>query len=78
MTFPSQPTIALDLDEAEELTHVLGRLEDWLMHCDSCTVEDITTFFDGPGNGRLAVAGLIRLLGNHAVMLGQRLKDVGQ
>jgi hypothetical protein len=78
MTFPSEPTIALYLDEAEVLKDVLGRLEDWLMHCDSCTFEDITTFFNGPGNGRLAVEGLIRLLGNHAVMLGQRLKDVGQ
>lgn len=78
MTFQPEPTVALHLDEAEVLKDVLGRLEDWLMHCDSATFEDITTFFNGPGNGRLAVEGLIRILGCHAVMLGQRLKDVGQ
>lgn len=75
MSIHNEPTIALYLDEAEELKDVLGRLEDWLLHCQDATVEDITTFFNGPGNGRLAVEGLIRLLGNHAVMLGHRLKD---
>lgn len=78
MTFQPEPTVALHLDEAEVLKNALGRLEDWLLHCDTDTLEDITAFFDGPGNGRLAVEGLIRTLGCHAVMLDQRLKDVGQ
>jgi integrase len=37
MTFQPEPTVLLYLDEAEVLKDVLGRLEDWLMHCDSAT-----------------------------------------
>lgn len=77
MSANPDPTIALYLDEADELRHVLDRIEDWLMHCDSATYDDITGFFNGPGNGRLAVEGLIRLLGNHNHRLGQRLKEAG-
>jgi hypothetical protein len=68
------PTVAVYVDEAEELKHVLDRLEDWLMHCDAATYDDITHFF----NGRLAVEGLIRLLGNHSCTLRRRLREVGQ
>ena len=37
MTFQPEPTVSLFLDEAEVLKDTLGRLEDWLMHCDSFT-----------------------------------------
>jgi hypothetical protein len=78
MSHPPDPTVALHLDEAEELRHLLGRLGDWLRHSDGATHDDITHFFNGPGNGRLVVAGLISLLGNHSAALGRRLKEVSQ
>jgi hypothetical protein len=72
------PTIAVCVEAADELRHLLDRLEDWLRHCDSATYDDLTHFFNAPGNGRLAVEGLIGLLGNHSHHLGQLLKEVGQ
>jgi hypothetical protein len=72
------PAVAIDPDEAEELLHLLDRIEDWLRHCDSATVEDSTGFFNGPGNGRLVVAGLISLLGTHSCTLRRRLTEAGQ
>ena len=71
-----EPRIHLYLDEADELVELLRRLEDWISHTGSGTFDDITHFFNGPGNGRLAVAGLVSLLGNHACILHRRLKDV--
>lgn len=67
--------IHLDLDEAGELVDLLRSLEDWLGHAGPGTYEEITDFFNGPGNGRLAVAGLAALLGNHACTLNRRLKE---
>jgi hypothetical protein len=78
VTVSTDPTIGVHLDEAEDLLHLLGRIEDWLRHCDSATVDDITHFFNGPGNGRIVVAGLISLLGSHSCTLQQRLKEAGQ
>lgn len=71
----SDPTIHLYLDEADELVDLLRRLEDWLQHSDADTHEDITNFFNGAGNGRLAVAGLVSLLGNHAHTINHRRKE---
>jgi hypothetical protein len=64
MSIHDDPTIHLYLDEADELVNLLRRLEDWLQHSSA-----------GPGNGRLAVAGLVSLLGNHAHTIDYRLKE---
>jgi hypothetical protein len=76
MSINDDPTIHLYLDEADELVNLLRRLEDWLQHSGAGTHEEITDFFNGPGNGRLAVAGLVSLLGNHAHTINYRLKEI--
>lgn len=75
MSVSDDPTIHLFLDEADELVDLLRRLEDWLQHSGASTHADITDFFNGAGNGRLAVAGLVSLLANHARTLDYRLKE---
>ena len=76
MTLSHDPAICVYLDEAGELVELLRSLEDWLGHAGAGTHEEITDFFNGPGNGRLAVAGLVSLLGNHAHNLNRRLKEM--
>jgi hypothetical protein len=75
MSLSDDPTIHLYFDEADELVNLLRRLEDWLQHSSASTHEEITDFFNGAGNGRLAVAGLVSLLGNHAHTINDRLKE---
>ncbi len=75
MSLSDDPAIHLYLDEADELVNLLRRLEDWLQHSGTGTHEEITSFFNGAGNGRLAVAGLVSLLGNHAHTINDRLKE---
>jgi hypothetical protein len=70
------PVVALDLDEADDLAHLLGRVEDWLRHADGDTAADLVGFFNGPGNGHLAVAGLIEALGRHTATLQRRCGEV--
>jgi hypothetical protein len=76
MTTPNHdPTISLHLDEADELAHLLGQIEDWLRHTGGDTFEHLAEFFNGPGHGRLAAVGLIDVLGCHAARLQRQLKE---
>jgi hypothetical protein len=75
MSIHDDREIHLDLDEASELVDLLRSPEDWLGHAGPGTYEEITDLFNGPGNGRLAVAGLAALLGNHASCLNRRLQQ---
>ncbi|MEU8265493.1 hypothetical protein AB0C02_33480 [Micromonospora sp. NPDC048999] len=76
MTAPSHdPTVTLHLDEAEDLAHLLGQVEDWLRHTGGDTFDNLTEFFNSPGHGRLAAAGLVETLGSHAATLQRRLKE---
>jgi hypothetical protein len=70
----SIPHVGLTLDEADDLAHLLGHMEDWLRHSDANTHDSLIDFFNGPGHGRLAVAGLIDLLATHTANLNRRLK----
>jgi hypothetical protein len=76
MSISNDPTIHLHLDEANDLVDLLRSVEDWLGHAGPGTCEEITDFFNRPGNGRLAVAGLAALLGAHAGTLSRRLTEV--
>jgi len=67
--------VVLDRDDADELVRVLDRVEDWLRHAGHDAVEDLAAFLDGPGNGHLAAAGLIELLGTHGAALHRRLSQ---
>jgi hypothetical protein len=70
-----EPEVGLNLDEADDLARLLGYVEDWLRHSDADTHDNLTDFFNGPGHGRLAVAGLIDLLATHAATISRRLKQ---
>jgi hypothetical protein len=72
---PSEPHIALYLDEADDLARLLGQVEDWLRHSDPDTYTSLVDFFNGPGHGHLAVTGLIDLIATHAATLHRRLQQ---
>jgi hypothetical protein len=79
MTTPTptpDPVVSLHLDEADDLAHLLGRVEDWLRHAGGDTHADLIEFLGGPGNGRLAVAGLLDALGGHAATLARRRRAI--
>jgi hypothetical protein len=71
---PRQPVVLPRLD-IEDLAHLLNRVEDWLRHAGDDTISDLAEFFNTPGNGRLAAAGLVDLLGRHLAALHQQLKE---
>lgn len=77
MSIAEEPSIPLYLDEADHLLGLLRSLVEWLGHCGYGTYEEITEFYNGAGNGRLAVAGLISVLDEHTATLNRRLKQVG-
>jgi hypothetical protein len=68
------PGVVLDPDEAADLAHLLGVVEDWLLHADDDARADLAGFLDGSGNGQLAAAGLATLLGHNALTLHRRLR----
>jgi hypothetical protein len=76
MSTPTGP-VTLAGEQAEDLLHVLGRVEDWLRHADPDTRTDLAAFLNAPGNGALAAAGLIDALGRHTAILHQRLAAGG-
>lgn len=75
MTTSNEPSIRLYADEADDLLQLLGRLADWLGHASEGTHEEITEFFNGAGNGQLAVAGLVAVLDQHTTTLTRRRKE---
>lgn len=72
---PPEPHVALYLDEADDLARLLSQVEDWLRHSDPDTYNSLVDFFNGPGHGHLAVAGLIDLIANHTATLNRRLRQ---
>jgi hypothetical protein len=71
---PDTTGVILDADEAADLAHLLGVVEDWLLHADADARADLAAFLDGSGHGRLATAGLATLLGHNAATLHRRLR----
>jgi hypothetical protein len=72
------PMVVLDPDEADDLARLLRQLEDWLRHAGTDTYDDLVEFFNGPGHGRLAVAGLIQVISGHAITLHRRCQGLVQ
>jgi hypothetical protein len=68
------PVVVLHPDQVETLQHLLGTVEDWLLHCGDEALDDLTGFLAGlswaPSTtpDRLA-ANLISDLGDQAVAL---------
>jgi hypothetical protein len=67
--------VVLDLDEAADLAQLLDLIEDWLSHADDDAHDDLAGYLDHSGHGRLAAAGLLRVLEQHAMGLHRRLKQ---
>jgi hypothetical protein len=74
-TIDNDELVALHRLDVEDLAHLLDRVEDWLRHAGDDTVDDLVEFFHAPGNGRLAAAGMVDLLGRHAATLHRRLEE---
>ena len=66
----------LGRDEADDLAHLLDRIEDWLRHAGDDARTDLAEFLNTSGNGALAAAGLIDLLAGHAAALHRQIKQV--
>ena len=75
MTTTDTSGVVLHRLDIGDLAHLLARVEDWLRHAGDDTVDDLVEFFNRPGNGRLAAAGLVDLLGRHVATLHQQLKE---
>lgn len=45
----SRPKPHLDRDHVDELHHLLGTIEDWLLHCCDDTRDDLGRFLAGLG-----------------------------
>jgi len=74
---PARPSfpVVLDPDEAVDLAHLLDMIEDWLSHADDDARDDLAHYLDGSGHGRLAAAGLLRVLDQSTAGLHRRLKE---
>ncbi len=74
---PARPSfpVVLDPDEAVDLAHLLDMIEDWLSHADDDARDDLANYLDESGHGRLAAAGLLRVLDQITAGLHRRLKE---
>lgn len=66
------PTPRLHRDHLDELHHLLGTIEDWLLHCCEDTRDDLGRFLTGlgwPGTPERAAATLVTELGDLAVVV---------
>ena len=75
-----EPVVILHPDQVETLQHLLGTMEDWLLHCGDEALDDLAGFLAGlswaPSTtpDRLAV-NLISDLGDQAVALATALRE---
>lgn len=82
-TTNTEPVVVLDADQVEQLRHLLGTVEDWLLHCGDEALDDLAAFLAGLGWAprdapeRLA-ANLVSELGDQAVSLRTALHRTGQ
>jgi hypothetical protein len=66
--------ITLDGDEIDELRHLLGSVEDWLLHTDALVLADLAAFLGGEGDQR--AHQLIDALGDAGVLLRRRARHL--
>ncbi len=69
----NQKPLMLDHDQAEQLHHLLGIVEDWLLHCCEEALDDLGRFLTGlgwtGGPPERLVATLITELGEYSLAL---------
>lgn len=75
------PVVVLGPDQVEELHHLIGIVEDWLLHCGEEALADLGGFLTSAGAGRTPpvvpgrlVAELVNDLGEHTVALRAALR----
>jgi hypothetical protein len=78
-----ETVVVLDADQVEALRHLLGTVEDWLLHCSEEVIDDLAEFLTGLGWAPFAsrerrVAHLVDDLGEHAVSLRGALCPTGR
>ncbi len=76
----TEPAVGLDPDQVEQLRHLLGTVEDWLLHCREETLEDLAGFLTGLAWAssftppERLVPDLITELGEHTLTLRAALR----
>jgi hypothetical protein len=75
----SEPIVVLHLDQAEALRHLLGTVEDWLLHCGDEALDDLAGFLAGLGWAprsapRRLAANLVSDLGDQTLVLGTAIR----
>ncbi|TQM11046.1 hypothetical protein [Pseudonocardia kunmingensis] len=79
----TEPGVVLDPDQAERLRHLIGTVEDWLLHCGDEALDDLAGFLTGLGRAssfasrERLVDDLVNDLGEHAVALRTALRHAG-
>jgi hypothetical protein len=80
MTEHGEPVVVLDLDQVETLHHLLGTVEDWLLHCSDDALDDLAGFLAGlsctsHATPQQLAANLVNDLGSHGVALSAALRE---
>ena len=70
--------VALHREQAAELVMLIDALQHWLRDASSGTRQELAGFLGGAGDGALAAAGLVDLLGAASARLHRRLPEVNQ
>lgn len=69
----SDNLISLHADQAEDLAHTLGLIEDWLAHAGDDVLDELARFGSTP-LGRYGVTALVTALGDYGLTLHRLLR----
>jgi hypothetical protein len=80
MTEHREPVVILHLDQVETLQHLLGTVEDWLLHCGGESLDDLAGFLTGLSwashtTPQQLAANLISDLGDQTITLTTALRE---
>ena len=75
-----EPVVVLHPDQVETLQHLLGTVEDWLLHCGDDAVDDLAGFLAGlsctsHATPEQLAANLINDLGDQTIVLARALRE---
>ncbi|WP_406497573.1 hypothetical protein OG936_37095 [Streptomyces sp. NBC_00846] len=68
--------VVLEACEAEQLVSVLDRWDDWLLHAQPDTLEDMVEFLGPECLGRTAAEGIVEVLDFYSAQLNRRLRSM--
>jgi hypothetical protein len=67
--------VVLETCEVEQLVSILDRLDDWLLHAQPDTLEDMVEFLGPARLGRTAAEGIVEVLDFYSAELNERLRS---